>query len=254
MNRTTNKRWRKKLLVTLSVILLCLSILSIPELYSKLLKAEISTDIEKESIVSIISNSNTSDGNNGNIDSKVAYFLTNQGHIYVVGNTGYADLGLAGQGIAHSLSYKAVKMKNETGTDDMEHVKLASVSKNHSILLTDNGSLYILGSNTDSAFGTYVDDEIKYLPYKIGNVQDFVGTNNIKKIMTTHSNTFILTDQGELYGCGKNDLGQMGLGSADSNIYPFTKIPILDEDSKEKSLVDFNANHWDYGGGSPGLL
>ena len=50
--------------------------------------------------------------------------------------------------------------------------------------------------------------------------------NDVKQVICGAYHTFILKNDGSIWGCGYNNSGQLGLGTSDDNTYTsFTQIP-----------------------------
>lgn len=113
----------------------------------------------------------------------------------------------------------------------------SSSSSCFSFFVLANGDLYALGNNTHGQLG--VGDCItRNFPVKV-NTSNL--TAPVLKIATGKHHTLCLLSNGDLYGCGSNLFGQLGLGvgtRATQNFLTFTKIDL-------SNVVDI-ACGWDH--------
>lgn len=100
----------------------------------------------------------------------------------------------------------------------------SSSSKYFFILLLD-GTLYGMGSNDSGQLGT--GDSISYNSPVLINQSWNTSSSLIQKISTGRSHTIFLHENGEIYGCGSNSCGQLGMGTIDNQLYP-SRIPLND--------------------------
>jgi len=70
------------------------------------------------------------------------------------------------------------------------------ISSNHIMIVTESGDLYAYGGNKYGELGINIDAEAS----KLIKVKDISG---VKKVVCGEDYTFILTDTGEIFGCGK---------------------------------------------------
>jgi hypothetical protein len=100
-----------------------------------------------------------------------------------------------------------------------QHIIIIMISTGgyHNFILTNNNELYACGNNEWGQLG--LGDNMSQNTYtQIGN---YLG--KITNISCGENSTFILNDKNELYVCGFNELGLLGLGNYD-NANIFTKI------------------------------
>eukprot|EP01041_Mallomonas_annulata_P010080 gene10080-21011_t len=92
------------------------------------------------------------------------------------------------------------------------------------VLLADRKTLLAIGRNDHGQLGTR-NTENQFWPTPV----PFTSTSNIKKISTGKSHSMLLLENGEMYVCGANNCGQIGLGDgarALQDVTSFTKLNI----------------------------
>eukprot|EP01091_Cochliopodium_minus_P008068 TRINITY_DN1796_c0_g1_i2.p1 TRINITY_DN1796_c0_g1~~TRINITY_DN1796_c0_g1_i2.p1 ORF type:complete len:623 (+),score=191.64 TRINITY_DN1796_c0_g1_i2:31-1899(+) len=89
----------------------------------------------------------------------------------------------------------------------------------HNILMSDNGDVYSFGYNSRGQCGTTDKTNEVMKPTKIFN------NPTIKSIVLGEYHSFYLEKSGDLYGCGINDYGQLGIQNNKSpNLLNFTLV------------------------------
>ena len=119
---------------------------------------------------------------------------------------------------------------NPVGLDFPHHIKLkssvhgifSSSSSCHLFITLTSGELYSMGKNSNGQLGLR-DVVTRTYPIKVNLPINL----KILKLSTGKSHSLLLFENGELWGCGSNTFGQVGLGEgANSKDFPaFTKIP-----------------------------
>ena len=87
----------------------------------------------------------------------------------------------------------------------------------HTIILKNDGTLWGCGANNYGQLG--LNDDTSRDEF----TQITVNTEDIKEIYSGLYHSFILKNDGTLWGCGNNYYSQLGLGNS-SNKYIFTQI------------------------------
>ena len=77
----------------------------------------------------------------------------------------------------------------------------------HSLILKNDGTLWGTGYNDNSELG------LRDTYNRSTFTQVITNTDNIKSVYCGDSHTFILKNDGTLWGCGYNGKGQLGLGA-----------------------------------------
>ena len=88
---------------------------------------------------------------------------------------------------------------------------------NHTFILKNNGTLWGCGNNSNGQLG--LRDTTNRLSFSIIGIN----TNDIKSVYCGYGHTFILKNDGTLWGCGGNGYGELGLGDT-NNRNIFTQI------------------------------
>ncbi|KAI6659297.1 hypothetical protein LOD99_14968 [Oopsacas minuta] len=102
---------------------------------------------------------------------------------------------------------------------DKTVIKKIVLSKYHSVILDENGSVFSCGIGKGCRLG-HGNDET-YLSFK------FIQTlrEKIIDISAGNSHTLFLSDQGYLYACGSNEFGQLGVGNTSDSIPTQSMFP-----------------------------
>ena len=150
--------------------------------------------------------------------------LTDTGQVY---GTGVNTVGQLGLGLVNSQKEKLTKMildSNTLGFDISGKIIDIACGYYHTIVLTDNGKVYSCGDNSYGQLGLGNTNNSNIL--KEMNLTN-ISSGNIIKIACSYQSTFVLTDDGKVYGCGFNDQGIIG----DKTITSRTKLKLMILDS-----------------------
>ena len=134
--------------------------------------------------------------------------ITEDGSLYMWGRN---DEGQLGNG-TNGDSSKPIKI--------MDHVESVSLGGDHSGAITEDGSLYMWGRNDEGQLGDGTHDD-KNKPIKI--LKDVKSVNLGVRIGGYYSGA--ITEDGNLYMWGRNDIGQLGDGTSEYRSEP---IKIMD--------------------------
>lgn len=162
----------------------------------------------------------------------VKYFETFGSSCYAIDNNdqlytwGYSNVSITGEIVGEkpnqsdyyldSTFYTIPHRVNNDG--NWKSVK----TKNHTIALKNDGSLWSWGSNYYGKLGLGHDSMVK-LPCRIGN--DF----NWKTYSLTFTASFGIKTDGTLWSWGKNDSGQLGLGHGNYTVCNFSPTNITND-------------------------
>jgi alpha-tubulin suppressor-like RCC1 family protein len=160
-------------------------------------------------------------------------FLSKEGHVYSCGINEYGELGFdsgsEAEGREHNhgpyWSYnkpyhiRPVLIRTYYDSDSLQitytNIKITKISAGHyhSLFLTSEGSVYSCGSNSNGKLG------LDSLDASIKTPRLISGLSNVRDISCGRYHNLFLTSEGRVYSCGKNDFGQLGLGTSgtDSN-------------------------------------
>ena len=140
--------------------------------------------------------------------------LKNDGTLWGTGQNNNGEFGL-GDG-----------SNRTTFTQATTNVKSVYCSYNHTFILKNDGTLWSTGYNSDGRLG------LGDTSYRYTFTQVTTNVDDIKEIYCSGGNTFILKNDGTLWGCGWNANGQLGLGDT-INRTTFTQIIANVDDIKE---------------------
>jgi alpha-tubulin suppressor-like RCC1 family protein len=131
--------------------------------------------------------------------------LNENNELYVCGYNYYGQLGLGDCDNRNTYT----KLEHNFGK-----INNIFCGVNHNIILNDNNELYVCGFNNygQLGLGFYHNNRNTYtkLEHNFGK---------IKNIYCGADNNIILNDNNELYVCGSNCSGQLGLGDNNRNVY-----------------------------------
>ena len=144
------------------------------------------------------------------------FILKNDDTLWGCGQNNYGQLGLGDNTDRNTFT------KITTNTDDIKSVYCGGY---HTLILKNDGTLWGCGDNSCGQLG-------------LGNTinrntftQITTNADNIKEICCGYNHTLILKNDGTLWSCGENDVGQLGLGDKTSKT-TFTKITTNTDDIK----------------------
>ena len=150
--------------------------------------------------------------------------LKNDGIVWSCGRDIYGQLGLGNTG------NKSIFTQVTTNVDDIKSVYCGGYC---TFILKNDGTLWGCGKNSDGQLGLGDTNDRNIFTQVTTNVDD------IKEIYCGQNHTFILKNNGALWGTGYNGYGQLGLGDT-SNRNTFTEITNNTNDIKS---VYCGSNH-----------
>ena len=146
-------------------------------------------------------------------------FLTEDGVVYASGLNSYKKLG--GLTLSQMLSPELIPQSSF----DNKKIKHINTADYFSFFLTEDGDVYACGLNSRGQFGLG-DTSHRYVPTLIP--PSSFGNKKIKDVSCCDSYTaMFLTEDGDVYACGPNNYGQLGLGDT-TNRYVPTLIDVSD--------------------------
>ena len=134
--------------------------------------------------------------------------LKNDGTLWGCGYNAYGELGLGDSNNKYTFT------EVTTNTDN---IKSVYCGYGHTLILKNDGTLWGCGKNDYGQLGLG-DTNSRYTFTKVTT-----NTDNIKSVYCGKEHTVILKNDGTLWGCGRNDLGQLGLGDTNDRT-TFTQI------------------------------
>ena len=145
------------------------------------------------------------------------FILKNDGTLWGCGYNGHGELGLG------DTTSRTTFTEITTNTDD---IKSVYCGRYHTIILKNDGTLWGCGKNDYGQLG--LGDTTNRYTF----TQVTTNIDNIKSVYCGADHTFILKNDGTLWGCGLNSSGQLGLGD-NTNRTTFTQVTTNANDIKE---------------------
>ncbi|XP_046915945.2 RCC1 and BTB domain-containing protein 2 [Dermatophagoides farinae] len=138
--------------------------------------------------------------------------LRHDGHVFAIGHNSFGQI--TGN---EKSSYESMIQ-----IDNLKNVKLIACGGYHSFSITKNGEIFSWGLNDFGQLGLG-DEENRITPCLVA----FPNANStrIKDIVAGEDYSLFLFKNGEVWGCGSNYAGELGLGD-ENNRSILTKIPI----------------------------
>ena len=136
--------------------------------------------------------------------------LKNDGTLWGCGHNGYGQLGLG------DTINRTTFTQITTNVNDIKSVYCGGF---HTFILKNDGTLWSTGYNIWGALG--LGDNTNRNTF----IQVTTNANDIKSVYCGGFHIFILKNNGTLWGCGRNDYGQLGLGDTNHR-YTFTQVTI----------------------------
>jgi alpha-tubulin suppressor-like RCC1 family protein len=142
---------------------------------------------------------------------------------------GYGNSGQLGHGNTdHQLVPKRV--------EGLTNVTDIAIGTDHSLAVVEAGSVYTWGYNYygQLGLGNHGDGTKRLVPTEVP------GVNEVVAVAAGSYHSFVLSRDGTVMACGRNDAGQLGLGDTD-NRYTFTVVAglrgVVDIDAGEKHTI-----------------
>ena len=145
-----------------------------------------------------------------------AFILKNDGTLWGCGYNGNSQLGLG------DTNSRTTFTQITTNTDN---IKSVYCGYHHTLILKNDGTLWGCGLNDSGQLG--LGDTSNRTTFTIIGIN----SGNIRKICCGYSHTFILKNDGTLWGCGYNEYGQLGLEDM-TNRNIFTQITVNTDNIK----------------------
>lgn len=133
---------------------------------------------------------------------------------------------------AHELESRAVRESNEltmrgdskakTSSTIRSKVISAAAGKNHTVLLTEKGRVFVCGSGSHGQLGLRGKDDVSSV-----TLLSTMITLSVTQVGAGDLHTVMLTTLGDVFVCGANDFGQLGDGSVKGRYRPQKMQPTL---------------------------
>jgi alpha-tubulin suppressor-like RCC1 family protein len=150
------------------------------------------------------------------------FVLLDDGTLWATGTNGNGQLGLGNTAQRTSLT-KVTSIPNT-------NIKQIRYENTNTFILLDDNTLWSTGHNAYGQLGLG-DNTDKALFTQVTNLP----SGNIKEVVCGNTYSFILLEDGSLWGTGQNYSGQLGLGD-NTNRNTFTKVTTLPVDRKVKEI------------------
>ena len=155
------------------------------------------------------------------------FILKTNGSLWSCGNNYYGQLGLNDTTQRTTFTQVTTNINND--------VKQIACGEYHTIILKTDGSLWGCGLNGSGQLGLGYTNP-RYTFERIANNIN----NDVKQVVCGNGHTFVLKNDGSLWGCGYNNYYQLGLGN-DTNKTSFTKVTAnINNDVKQ---ISCGSNH-----------
>ena len=143
------------------------------------------------------------------VSGKHSMVLLENGDLYVFGSNDYGQLGLGNRNL------QLLPIQNNF-FDQLSPITEIILGADHSIILLDNGDLYVFGMNDYGQLGLD-HTENQLLPARNHFFDQF---GLIKQIVSGSRDSMVLMNNNDLYVFGYNKFGQLGLGNIDNQLLP----------------------------------
>ena len=138
---------------------------------------------------------------------KSTMILTNCGKILVCGNNESGNLGLGK--ISESLILQMVSKVNVDGEKKpISKIIDMTLNEDYSFILSEDRTLFSCGKNENGQLG--LGNNINQNMFT--KLSSFPKNVTIKEIICGIGHSLVLSVKGEVFACGQNDFGQLGLG------------------------------------------
>lgn len=143
-------------------------------------------------------------------------FLSTDGTVWAVGENHFGQLGI---GTSGGYRKECVKVKGPGGTDTLRNIIAISAGGEHSLFLTQEGTVWAVGSNSygELGDGTF---RSKATPVQVIR-SDSSPLDNVVSISAGDDHSLFLRRDGTVWATGRNYYGQLGIGVmglADRNV------------------------------------
>ncbi|XP_051165338.1 X-linked retinitis pigmentosa GTPase regulator-like [Leptopilina boulardi] len=138
-------------------------------------------------------------------------FLTESGLVYICGESESGKLGID------------VKFSTQAAPKQIQLPKLVTkiaCGGHHTLILTEDGGIYCMGSNSSGQLGLGTNVTELQTPNLLP--LDILQNEMISKISCGESHSAILTDNGKIFTCGDGRHGKLGLEENENNVHELT--------------------------------
>ena len=177
------------------------------------------------------------------------YKLYSNGELYAKGTKGY-ELNTS------------VEAMEEINASEWKEYKVPSIIGNYKTIIPGYNTMYIIdeedylwaiGDNGYNKLGLTLEEQMDYTTRQAVKLN--VDGKKVKKVYASWETTFVITQDNMLYGAGRNDVGQLGLGHT-NYVETFTNIPVSNVENIKKifannqyqTIIQYNDNTFFYSG------
>ena len=171
------------------------------------------------------------------VSNQYSLFLTSDGNVYVCGknyNNRFAST-IPNVPIQTTTSDYNILKFIKLDLSYLSNPKIVNIFCNNNTisLLGSDNTIYICGTNDSNLFGI---NNFKHSQTYINKFTildlSYISNPTIKQISYGNEHSLLLTTNGDVYSCGLNFNGQLGLGDY-INKYNYTKLILFDKDKNE---------------------
>jgi len=155
--------------------------------------------------------------------------IDSEGHLYTMGDDTFGQCGIHTFGRTAREPYFELRYPNPTRVESLKgRVKEVACGSHHTLAVLESGEVRGWGRNDKRQIGPTEETLNKmplaaiFEPVPILNLT----TRRISKVAAGDSFSFFISEDREVYGCGLNTRGQLGLGYLNHTI-EFTPVPSL---------------------------
>ncbi|GBP45055.1 X-linked retinitis pigmentosa GTPase regulator [Eumeta japonica] len=143
--------------------------------------------------------------------------ICQNGRVFVFGGNSWGQLGLGHkEEVSRPSCVKWLKP---------QRALFVACGRAHTVFVTDTNAIYTVGCNEEGQLGTG-DTESHAVPQYV----DIEGEDSrIAQVSAGSNHTAILTENGNVYVCGSNSDGQLGLGEETRTCLKFTKLKFMEQ-------------------------
>jgi alpha-tubulin suppressor-like RCC1 family protein len=128
--------------------------------------------------------------------------LNSQGQVFSFGENYKGQLG------AGSLRQKLITIPTLIRRREIGQIMAISAGSIHSLILNSQGQVFSFGSDEEGQLGIGYEEESEYYPAPVR----IRALENIIAISAGYDHSLFLNSQGQVYSCGGNEYGQLGIG------------------------------------------
>lgn len=152
--------------------------------------------------------------------------LTENNLLWVCGNNNYGQMG--GYGDTYLETFKKIHWPKKRG-----QIQQIVTGGYHSIVLTSDNRLWVCGNNGFGQLGLN-DRQDRFTFSEVEWPED---RSRIRQVIAGHDYTIVLTQDNQLWVCGDNNVGQLGLGD-EVDRAAFTPVKILSNGMQQVFILN----------------